>query len=62
MRKALLVVSILLVLAMITAGCANDAPVDASRQQAEDVSDNPDTYIDEQIIDEDETVEIGELI
>jgi hypothetical protein len=74
MKRTILVMALLLTLGLLVAGCskapnvpANDAANqnqqnDGAANQNAPISDNPDAYVDEQIIDENQTVEIGEMI
>jgi hypothetical protein len=65
--RAIFVISALLILGLLISGCAKeeqtnkDQNIDADADINE-IPSNPDEYVDEQIIDENDTVEIGELI
>jgi PBP1b-binding outer membrane lipoprotein LpoB len=68
MKKALFVMAMLLVLSLVVTGCSKQEVEDQqnnttdSTEQTSGTGDNPDEYIDEQIIDENSTIEIGEMI
>ncbi|MGV8161884.1 MAG: hypothetical protein ACP5N2_00950 [Candidatus Nanoarchaeia archaeon] len=66
MKKALFAISLLLVLGLLVAGCSKQ--IVEQENTSDDVQntaaseENPDEYIEDEIIDENSTVEIGELI
>ncbi len=57
---------LLLVFALMIAGCSNEEEktqdLSSDAVQSGDIPGNPDEYVDEQIVDENESMEIGELI
>lgn len=72
MNKALFGIFFILVLSLLLVGCTKEnVPVNNEQQNIQDgetakdtsdISDNSDMYVDEQILDENESVEIGEMI
>jgi hypothetical protein len=65
MKKELLVMAILLTLGLLVTGCGNTEKLADAQNTVETgsvVSNNPDTYVDEQLVDENQTIEIGEMI
>ena len=75
MNKALFGIFFIFVISLLLAGCTKEkAPADGGQQNIPEgetandtsdisgTSDSSDTYVDEQILDENESVEIGEMI
>jgi hypothetical protein len=64
MNKALFGITLLLVVGLFLAGCSNTPEIPAGSTDAAGnaISATPDAYVDEQIIDENQSVEIGAMI
>jgi predicted small secreted protein len=64
MRKAVLIMSVLLIVGLLVTGCNKETTEDQTQPVGENiqVTNNPDVYIDNEIIDENSTIEIGEMI
>jgi hypothetical protein len=66
-NKTVFSITMLLVIGLFIAGCSNSPVIPtnnpAGQQNSINTSDSsPDSYVDEQIIDENSSVEIGEMI